>query len=91
MAIDFALFGSHVAFGRSRSGSLWVVTGIEAAGAQSFGRALAASGCEVVRGGCHLQSRRCWLAFTAPESVVLSLASQLPLAGGSRKHRLLAA
>lgn len=87
----FSQFGfSGLAFGRSRSGSLWVITGVPAGAAVSFGQAIAGLGCSVSRVGCSVQSGRVWFAFSAPESVVVQLAVELPLAPGSRSHRLLA-
>ncbi len=85
----------RVAFGRSRSGSLWVLTGLSPAGRAAVCRLLTSQGFEVCRVGASVESRLEWLGFRGPaalESVVVpSLAEVFPLAPGSRSHRLLGA
>lgn len=81
---------SGVAFGRSQSGALWVLTGVSPARLSPLCRVLAAAGLAPSRAGCSLSSGRCWVAFGCSSAgVVSSLAAVFPLAPGSRRHRLL--
>ena len=82
-----------LAFGRSRRGGLWVLTGVPVSCRLAVCRVLFGAGFEVCRAGSAVASGRVWLAFRGSEALesvaVPGFAALFPVAPGSRAHRLL--